>query len=449
MHIEIPDDVKMIMGKLNSSGFKAYVVGGAIRNSLLGIKAKDWDITTSAKPDDMLKVFEHLHFTQTGIKHGTITVVLNGNGYEVTTFRKDGDYSDNRHPDSVEFVDDLSIDLSRRDFTINAMAYNDEEGLIDLFGGLNDINNRIIKCVGNPDNRFQEDALRMMRAIRFGAQLNFFPEKETRESIRKNSNLITNVSKERISAEISKILVSDHPDRIVHFRVLGIMKYIIPCLDDCFDVEQNNQWHVYSVGTHIIQSLLHSDSNDFETRLALMLHDVGKVIAKTTDENGIDHFYQHNIESAKLANDWMREYKFDSTTIDNVTKLVLHHDYFYEPTKKSVKKMLNMVGLELTEKLIEIRKADVLSQNTHFIDERFAKIELLKSFIKEVVDSQEAFQVRDLEIDGNDLISIGFKQGKELGNCLKELMDIVLDNPEMNTKDILLGLAKDKISILS
>jgi tRNA nucleotidyltransferase (CCA-adding enzyme) len=220
-------------------------------------------------------------------------------------------------------------------------------------------------------------------------------------------------------------------------------------LDNCFGVEQHNQWHIYSVGSHIIQSLLHCSSNDLEIRLAVMLHDVGKPVVKTTDDNNIDHFYQHGVESAKLANEWLKEYKFDNTTIDNVTKLVLYHDYFYEPTKKSVKKMLNMVGLDLTKKLIEIRKADVSAQHPKYIEERFSKIGLLERLLQEIIDSKEVFDMKNLAINGNDLIEIGFKQGKELGNLLKELMDVVLEHPEMNTRDILLGLAHDKISLLS
>jgi tRNA nucleotidyltransferase (CCA-adding enzyme) len=449
MRIEIPDDVKMIMGKLNSSGFKAYVVGGCVRDAILGRTPKDWDMTTNAKPDDMLKVFEHLHFTQTGIKHGTITVVLNGNGYEVTTFRKDGDYSDNRHPDSVEFVDDLVEDLARRDFTINAMAYNEEEGLIDPFAGMKDLSDKIISCVGRPEQRFHEDALRMMRSIRFSAQLDFIIDENTRKSIRWNSELIKNVSNERIRDEVCKILISERPNRILYLRLLGLMKYIIPSLDNCFGIAQNNQWHIYDVGSHIIQALLNSDSNDLETRLAVMLHDIGKPVVKTTGDNGADHFYQHAEQSARIAREWLKEYKFDNTTIDNVTKLVLYHDYFYEPTKKSVKKMLNMVGLDLTKKLIEIRKADVSAQHPKYIEERFSKIGLLERLLKEIVDSKEVFAMKDLAINGNDLIEIGFKQGKELGDLLKELMDVVLEHPEMNTRDILLGLAHDKISLLS
>lgn len=449
MKIFIPDNVKIIMDKLNNAGFKSYIVGGCLRDNILRRKVNDWDLCTNAKPEEMLKVFKDFHTIETGLKHGTLTVAIGGENYEVTTFRVDGDYSDNRHPDSVEFVNDIVSDLARRDFTINAMAYNEEEGLIDPFGGLDDLENKIIKCVGNPDDRFNEDALRMMRAVRFGAQLGFFPEKETRESIRANAFLIENVSRERINAEICKILVGEHPDRIVHFRILGLMKYIIPDLDNCFDVAQNNQWHIYSVGSHIIQALLNSKSNDLEVRLALMLHDIGKPVVKTTGENGADHFYEHEVESARLANQWLREYKFDNNTIDNVTNLVLYHDYFFEPTKKSVKKMLGLIGLDLTKKLIEIRKADVMAQAPKFIEERFSKIGKLESLLKEIVDSQEAFQIKDLAINGNDLIAIGFKQGKWLGDFLKELMDVVIEHPEMNTKDILLGLAHDKISFLS
>jgi len=449
MKIFIPDNVKVIMGKLNSAGFKSYVCGGAVRDAILEREVHDYDVCTNAKPEEMLKVFKNFRTIETGLKHGTLTVAIGGENYEVTTFRVDGDYSDNRHPDSVEFVNDIRLDLSRRDFTINAMAYNEEEGLIDPFGGLYDLQHGAIECVGNPDERFKEDALRMMRAIRFSAQLGFTIHDETRDSIFRNSKLIKNVSKERIRDEICKILMSGRPSMVIKLNQLNLMQYIIPSLDKCFGVEQNNQWHIYDVGGHIWRSLLYSDSNDLETLLALMLHDIGKPVVKTTGENGADHFYEHEVESARLANQWLKEYKFDNNTIDNVTNLVLYHDYFFEPTKKSVKKMLGLIGLDLTKKLIEIRKADIQAQNPKFIEERFSKVGKLESLVKEIVEKQEAFQIKDLAINGNDLLSIGYKQGKEMGILLKELMEMVLEHPEANTKDILLGLAHDKISFLS
>jgi tRNA nucleotidyltransferase (CCA-adding enzyme) len=445
MNIFIPDDVKVIMNRLNEYGFKSYVVGGAIRNSLLNIPVKDWDICTNAKPNEMLSVFKNFYTIETGIKHGTLTVVLNNINYEVTTFRVDGDYSDNRHPDSVEFVDDIVMDLSRRDFTINAMAYNETEGLIDPFGGQSHIIFKDIQCVGNPDDRFQEDALRMLRAVRFASQLDFDIQLREIVSIKNNSNLIKNISNERIRDELVKILMSNDPSwGIGVLRNYGLMNLIIPKLEICFKCPQNNPFHIYDVGTHILTTLIDSPK-DLNIRLALMLHDIGKPIAKIIDESGIDHFYEHEKVSANLAWDWMREYKFDNQTVDEVFELILWHDYFIDPSKRGVKKLLNNIGVDKTLKLLDIRVQDIKAQSVEFLKPRLEKIEKIRKEINEIVFKQEAFQIKDLKINGDDLIELGFKPSKELGECLNLLLDMVIENPEFNNKEKLLELAKDNL----
>lgn len=441
--IIIPDDVKIIMNRLNEYGFKSYVVGGAIRNNLLNIPVKDWDICTNAKPDEMLSIFRNFYTIETGIKHGTLTVVLNNVNYEVTTFRIDGDYSDNRHPDSVEFVDDIVLDLSRRDFTINAMAYNETEGLINPYGGQQDLKNGIIKCVGNPDDRFNEDALRMMRAIRFASQLNFEIDINLQESISKNHGLINNISKERISSELCKILLSDHCSFYIwKLYDLFLMELIIHDLAICFGIKQNNPWHIYDVGTHIMTSLMDSPK-DLTIRLALLLHDIGKVVCKTTDEFGIDHFYGHEIESARLAEAWLKEYKFTNEIIDDVVNLVLYHDYLWEFNKKSIKKLMNKIGIRLVQDLVEIRQQDILAQSEKYKESRLNELDEIRRIIGEIIYQQEAFSIKDLKINGDDLVNMGFKPSKELGECLNSLLEMVIENPELNNKEKLLELAKE------
>lgn len=443
--LALPEDVELILDKLEFHGFKAYVVGGAIRSLLLRVEPHDFDIATNAKPGQILKAFAGFKIIETGIKHGTVTVVINDVNYEITTFRVDGDYSDNRHPDTVEFVESIIDDLSRRDFTINAMAYNHKEGLIDPFNGKRDLHEKIVCCVGDADERFREDALRMLRAIRFSSQLKFSIWCETKDAIANNAELINNISKERISSELIKILSSSFPAFYLHqLRELFLMKYILPDLDACFPVKQNNPWHIYNVGTHILTTLI-EPPEDINVRLALMLHDIGKPLVKTTDENGIDHFYEHEIKSAELAERWLREYKFDNDTIDEVVTLIRWHDYFIEPSKKGVKKLMGIIGKELSLKLLDIRIQDVLAQSENHYLEKRNKIDEIRKMIEEIVINNEAFSVKDLVVNGDDLMSLGYKQGRVLGEMLHELLDHVIDVPEDNKREILLGIAKEKM----
>ena len=439
-NIVIPDDVKIIINKLNNVGFKAYMAGGCVRDSLMGRIPHDYDVTTNAKPNDMLEIFKDFKIIETGIKHGTVTVVINNINYEVTTFRIDGDYSDNRHPDSVKFVDDITLDLSRRDFTINAMAYNEEEGLIDPFNGSYDLQNRLIKCVGNPNERFEEDALRMLRAQRFSAQLNFEIDMDTWISISQNSLLIKNVSTERINAELCKILLSHDPWKIQSLYFSKLSKYFFPEFDAMWECEQNTPWHFTDVGNHTVTALENS-KNDLVLRLAILFHDTGKPFAKTTTTEGIDHFYHHPVKSAEIAKDIMTRLHFDNQTIADVITLVSHHDATIDLNKRSIKRMLNKMGEELFFKLLDLQYADCSAQNLELSQEKIDLLPQVREMAKTILEEKEPFGIKDLAINGNDMIELGYKPSKELGDTLSTMLELVIDNPEINTKNQLQAIA--------
>jgi tRNA nucleotidyltransferase (CCA-adding enzyme) len=451
MKIKIPYLPKLIIYNLNKMRYKAYVVGGAVRDSLLNRPVKDWDITTNATPDQVKKViknaFPNFKILDTGLKHGTVTIMMdyamdNSNVYsvEITTFRIDGKYSDNRKPDNVSFTDSLYKDLSRRDFTINALAYNDEEGLIDYFGGQQDLFNRIIRCVGNPNERFFEDALRMLRAIRFKSQLNCSLDSDIINSIDKNAHLIQKVSYERIQDEINKILCSDHPEYLLHYT-FKLLSYIIPELLDCFKCDQNNPYHIYTVGVHILHSLKYIEQTLY-LRLTMLLHDIGKPSCKTTDENGIDHFYRHSEVSSDMAVDILKKLKYDNLTIMRVRDLILYHDTQIEDSRKAVKRWLNKIGEDIFRDLLKVREADIKAQNADYYQERHDKIERIKIILEDILRTQDCFTKKDLALNGTDLINIGYPEGKEIGLILNYLLEKVLDNPELNTREKLIELLK-------
>jgi tRNA nucleotidyltransferase (CCA-adding enzyme) len=438
--IIIPDDVKIIMNQLSKNNHKSYVVGGCCRDALLGREPKDWDICTSAKPNEMLEIFKDFKIIETGIKHGTLTVVINNTNYEVTTFRVDGDYSDNRHPDSVKFVDDITLDLSRRDFTINAMAYSDEEGLINPFNGLQDIKTKIIRCVGIADERFKEDALRMLRAIRFSAQLIFRIEEWTKNSIHNNASLIENVSYERINSEICKILNSNRPNKIVGLYLFGLSKYFMSEFDSMFNCKQNTPWHYTNVGDHTINALQNS-REDLSLRLAILFHDTGKPSSKTTTNEGIDHFYHHPIKSAEIAKETMTRLHFDNKTIEDVVTLVSYHDATIDLNKHSIKRMLNKIGEELFFKLLDLQYADCSAQNLELSQEKIDLLPQIRELAQTIITEKEPFGIKDLAINGNDMIALGYKPNKELGNALSTILELVIDDPTLNTKNQLQEIA--------
>lgn len=444
MNIVLPEDVTFIIDELNRNKFSGYVVGGAVRDSLIGRKVNDYDIATSAFPEDIQKIFPHN--IPTGIKHGTVTVIVNGNPYEITTFRVDGNYSDNRHPDNVQFVSSLLDDLSRRDFTINAMAYNSQDGLIDPFNGIDDIENKIIRCVGNPDDRYVEDSLRMIRAIRFASELRFLIEENTLLAIAINRKLINNVSSERIRDELNKIVESQTPFMgITLLRASRILEYILPELNVCFSVDQNTSYHFTNVGMHTIFALQivnsFHDKSDLAIRLAVLLHDIGKAVTKTTIDN-VDHFYDHQFESARMANDIMKKLKYDNNLIQEVETLIVHHMDEITPNKRVVKRFLNRLGYDMLKKLIAVKSADIGGQSMQYFDKRMNALNDVSLLIDEILEEKEVFSLKNLNISGDDLIEIGFKQSPELGKTLNVLLEMVMDNPKLNNREYLLDEAR-------
>ena len=439
MNINLPENVKYIIDRLEKEGYEAYIVGGCVRDSILNRIPNDWDITTNAKPEEVLKIFDKV--IPTGIKHGTVAVVVNGEQYEVTTYRIDGKYSDSRRPDTVEFTDDIVKDLARRDFTINAMAYNQNRGLIDPFNGLRDIECKLIHTVGNAEDRFKEDPLRMLRAMRIGYQLGFILSISTLNAIDDNTYLLNKISKERIQSELNKMLLCNDEYVIRELSWSGLLEEINKDFKYLYDVGQNNPHHSYDVLFHTIKTVGNIE-NKLHLKLAALLHDIGKKEAKTTDENGVDHFYGHEEVSVKIAKNILTDLKYDNKTIDRVTTLIKYHDRNVEPTHKSVKKFINILGdTTLFEDWMSLRWADILAQNPKYVKYKARKLTMVELIYKDILEKQQPISLKDLEINGNDLIEIGYI-GKEIGIMLNELLDMVIDNPNCNDKDYLLAVAK-------
>lgn len=441
MRFDLPENVENIIQTLQNAGFEAYAVGGCVRDHLLGRIPGDYDITTSAKPQEVKSLFRRT--IDTGIQHGTVTVMIGKEGYEITTYRLDGEYEDGRHPKEVTFTASLSEDLKRRDFTINAMAYNNKEGLVDLFGGQQDLENRIIRCVGQPQERFSEDALRMMRAVRFAAQLGFTMEENTFAAIKELAPTLSKVSAERIQVELVKLLVSPHPECLEQLYESGLTKVFMPELDKCMETQQNHPHHCYDVGHHIIQSIVESRAQK-EIRLAMLFHDMGKPKCLTVDAEGITHFHGHPEVSGKMAKEILRRLKFDNATISMVEKLVLYHDRRIEVTAKALRRALSRMGEEVFPTLFEVQRADTLAQSDYLRQEKLDRIKALENLYHEIMERGECVSLKTLAVTGADLIKAGVKPGPMMGSILKELLEMVVDRPENNTKEILLEEVKKK-----
>ena len=445
MRIQVPEDVRYIIEKLNSAGYEAYAVGGCIRDSILGRIPDDWDITTSAKPEEIKALFSKT--IDTGIQHGTVTVMRNHVGYEVTTYRIDGEYEDSRHPKEVIFTADLLEDLKRRDFTINAMAYNhladdgkgDEDnlkGLVDAFEGIKDLQEKKIRCVGNAIHRFEEDALRMMRAVRFSAQLGYEIEEETAKAIVVLANNLKNISAERIQVELVKLLVSSHPDFLKKAYELGMTKVFFPEFDKAYETKQNNPHHIYTVGEHMLRSLEHVRA-DKVLRLTMILHDIAKPETLTVGEDGVDHFYSHPEKGAEMAKAILKRLRFDNDTINKVYKLVKYHDRKLSLKPEKLRKAIVEVGPELFPMLLEVKRADMLAQSMYKREEKEQELRDLHQLYEKILEEKNCLSLKDLALDGKDLIALGMKPGKELGETLQILFEYVLEYPERNSREYL------------
>lgn len=450
MKIQMPENAAKIIGVLQDAGYEAYIVGGCVRDAILGKKPDDWDITTSAKPEQVKALFKRT--VDTGIAHGTVTVVMKNQeegcleAYEVTTYRVDGKYEDHRRPKQVTFTASLIEDMKRRDFTINAMAYNDKEGVIDHFDGIKDLEKKIIRCVGNPKERFDEDALRILRGVRFAAQLDFSIDPLTKESIQNQAVFLKDISAERIHVELTKLLISKHPEQLLQAYELGVTKIVLPEFDRMMETEQNNPHHCYNVGVHTLHVMEQVKPTEC-MRWAALLHDVAKPVCKTT-KDGIDHFYGHNEEGEKIARQVLKRLKFDNDTLHKVVRLVYWHDYGMGQVPKiaTFRRALNKMGMDLFESYVDIKRADILAQSEYMRESKLHNLEVLTGYYKTIVEENQCIHVKDLAVTGKDLISLGMKPGKDLGIMLSYLLECVLEHPEWNDKETLVKLTTDKLN---
>lgn len=433
--IRIPEDALQILRTLRSAGFEAFVVGGCVRDMQLGRQPHDWDITTNAQPMEVKRLFERT--IDTGLKHGTVTVMCGAEGYEVTTYRVDGVYEDGRHPSEVTFTTSLAEDLKRRDFTINAMAYSEETGVVDLFGGIQDLEAGIVRAVGDPAARFSEDALRIMRAFRFAAQLGFTVEEHTCLAAKELAHTLQKISSERVRDELEKMLLSPRPDMVRALYEAGITAVVLPEFDRCMETPQNNPHHCGNVGEHTLLSLMNVRA-DRVLRLTMLLHDMGKPLCRTTDDKGIDHFYGHPGLSEQVARSVLRRLKYDNDTIRKVTTLVLNHDRSVRLTPAGVRKAIVAVGEDLFPLFLEVKKADLYAQSEYMREEKQDFLSQLIRLYEEIIARGDCLSLRTLAVKGSDLISAGVKPGKELGSILARMLDDVLAEPNHNNKEYLM-----------
>ena len=439
--MDMPKNVDIAINLLQSAGFEAYAVGGCVRDSLLGKTPNDWDITTSAKPENMKSVFADFHCIDTGIKHGTVTVVIDGKPLEITTFRLDGEYEDNRHPKSVTFTSNLGADLGRRDFTVNAMAYSKKTGTVDLFGGQNDLKNKIIRCVGDPDRRFNEDALRILRALRFASALDFEIEEKTAQSLLKNCALLGNISEERIAKELLKLVCGKGAKRILT-DFAPVLFEILPELQPMYKNSHDNPHHCYDIYEH---TLIAVESIDPEPtlRFAMLLHDCGKPAVKKFDENGVAHFYGHQRISAEISAQILARLKVSNKFRDEILFLVSNHDRWelYENTEK-MPRYLSKFGLDGVLKLLKVMRADVLAQSPEY-RYRLDQIADAEETAKNLAAQKPCLSLSELQINGRTLMDIGIPQGRKLGAVLAQLLDEVIDGVTKNTQEALTTRARE------
>jgi tRNA nucleotidyltransferase (CCA-adding enzyme) len=442
MHIKLPSSVKMVLDSLEAAGFEAYAVGGCVRDSVLGRTPDDWDVTTSALPMEIKRVFRRT--VDTGIEHGTVTVLIGEHSHEVTTYRIDGSYRDFRHPDKVSFTTSLKEDLARRDFTVNAMAYNEREGLVDIFGGMDDLQRKVIRCVGDPMERFSEDALRILRAVRFSAQLGFSIDAGTREAVRALAQNLSNISAERIATELIKLITSDHPEELKTAQELGITRVILPEFDRMLETPQNTPYHYLNVGEHTLRAM-GAVQKDKVLRLTMLLHDSGKPEKRTTDRFGIDHFKGHADVSVSIADRVMRRLKLDNDTIGKVKVLIRYHDWRLKPEKKQVRRAMATIGEELFPYLMQVQYADAIAQSDYIKEETLQRIMSVWEVSREILRDGECISLSQLAITGKDLIAIGYRQGPGIGKTLHQALDAVLDEPEKNDREFLLLIARQML----
>jgi len=440
INIDIPNKIKLALDKLHQSGYEAYVVGGCVRDSLLGKEPDDWDITTSATPEEIKKVFRDYHQIDTGLKHGTVAILIDKELIEITTYRIDDKYSDGRRPDKVYFTKNIVEDLKRRDFTINACAATDGH-VVDPFGGQEDLKKGLIRCVGNPVERFSEDALRILRGIRFASVLDFQVEKETKKAMFKCMHLLKNISQERITVEFCKTLLGEKVyDILLEFKEIII--FLIPEVKDMVGFKQHNPYHIYDVYKHTLKAVELIDK-DIILRTTMFFHDIGKPKSFTLDENSIGHFYGHAEVSAHMAKKILKRMRFSNKDINDIVQLIKYHNRQIALSSKSIKRLLREVGEKQFRRLLKVKRADALAKNPLYFKEKLDKLDAIEEKLDAVLAENPCTSLRDLAIDGNDLIELGIPPGKEIGVILNKLLEMVINEEIENTRETLINKARE------
>ena len=442
--MDLPERIEYILAALSAAGFSAYAVGGCVRDSLAGREPHDWDVCTAARPGEVHAVFAGRDVRDTGLKHGTVTLVLDGEPCELTTFRVDGAYSDSRRPDSVAFTDDVRRDLARRDFTMNAMAYSPAEGLVDPFGGAEDLRKGLIRCVGEPRERFSEDALRILRALRFAARFGYAVEARTDAALRALAPTLQRIAPERVKSELDGLLTGAHAASVLRAYpdVPGVP---IPELLPCVGFDQRSPWHIYDVWEHTVRAV-GAAPGDPLLRWTMLFHDLGKPLTFTLDDAGTGHFYGHAKVSAGIADGIMERLRFSNEERAVISELVRRHDGVIEPEKKIVRRMLGRIGRAQFDRLLEVKRADNLAQAPALAGPRLAALGHLRALADEIEAGGECTDLHRLAVNGRDLTALGWAPGPALGAELRRLLDIVLDDPEKNDRDVLLSLSREALN---
>ena len=433
--VKIPAQVRGVLMKLVRRGFEAYAVGGCVRDSILGTKPLDWDMCTSARPEETQSCFDHCILT--GVKYGTVTAVIGSSHYEITTFRAEEGYEDRRHPDQVRYLDSLYGDLARRDFSINAMAADADGNVIDHFDGLHDLRHRLIRCVGEPKERFTEDALRILRALRFASRLDFTLEPRTAQAVHELKDSLLQVSAERIRKELSGILLGKAAPRILE-EFSDVIAVILPELQPCIGFVQHNPHHIYDVYRHSLECVSRVPAQE-ALRLAAFFHDIGKPHCFHRDESGRGHFYGHAEKGATLCHSLLRRLRYDNKTADYISLLVREHDVYLQPTtEKGMRRLLSRLGQQAIRDLIRLRRADALATGTADPQALEASLAETEALLERLLAQEGRFTLADLEVDGNDLIALGIPRGRQIGGVLRRLFDAVLEGNCQNERTSLM-----------
>jgi tRNA nucleotidyltransferase (CCA-adding enzyme) len=438
--IRLPENARFIIDRLQHNGYACYAVGGCVRDSLLGKEPNDWDFTTSARPDEIERVFSNCHTIDFGKQFGTIAVILDGEQYEVTAYRTDGEYSDARHPDSVSFTASLRDDLSRRDFTVNAMAYNEEEGLIDLFEGQKDLEYGVIRCVGVPSERFVEDALRILRALRFASVLGFTIEPETSDAILRGRKLLSEIAAERIREELMKLICGDKADFILR-RYRSVIAVFIPEMQGTFDFEQQNRHHNRDVYRHSVAAVKNIEPDPI-LRLTMLFHDIGKPLAQVIDRKGVAHYPHHPNLGAAMTTEILKRLRFPHDEIEEITTLIRWHDIRLHPSPAEIKTALRDLGADRLRKIYKIQRADTLAQSMYLREEKLANLAAVAQMTEQILKDGECYNLRMLAVNGSDLLHMGLNTGEEIGETLRLLLDRVIRDELPNDKAVLVAEAK-------